>query len=52
MKAYIKKEKFEEFKDKYLDYDFTLAVNPSKGWVKEIDPMGLWVVVMKTQQQV
>lgn len=52
MKAYIKKGKFEEFKDKYLDYGFKLAINPSKGWVKEIDPMGLWVVVMKRTREV
>lgn len=52
MKAYIKKEKFDEFKNKYLDYGFTLAINPSKGWVKEIDPTGLWVVVMKRTREV
>ena len=52
MKAYIKKEKFEEFKNKYLYYGFKLAVNPSKGWVKEIDPTRLWVVVMKRTGEV
>lgn len=30
MKAYIKKERFDEFKRDYLDYGFTLAAKPEK----------------------
>lgn len=52
MKAYIKKEKFDEFKKDYLDYGFNLAAKPEKGWVKEIDPIGLWLVVMKRTREV
>ena len=29
MKAYIKKEKWEEFKKDYVNYSFTLALNPN-----------------------
>lgn len=52
MKAFIKKDRFVEFKKNYLDYGFTLAVNPDKGWVKTIDEDGLWVIVMKRTREV
>ena len=51
MKAYIKKERFDEFKRDYLDYGFTLAVKPEKGWVKVIDPQGLYVIVMRRTRE-
>lgn len=52
MKAYIKKEKFDEFKKDYLYYGFNLAAKPEKGWVKEIDPDGLYVIVMRRTREV
>jgi hypothetical protein len=52
MKAYIKKERFDEFKRDYLDYGFTLAAKPEKGWVKVIDPDGLYVIVMRRTREV
>lgn len=52
MKAYIKKERFEEFKKDYVNYGFTLAVNPEKGYVKTIDSSGLWVIVMRRTREV
>lgn len=52
MKAFIKKDRFIEFQKNYLDYGFTLAVNPDKGYVKTIDEDGLWVIVMKRTGEV
>ena len=52
MKAFIKKDRFTEFQKNYLDYGFTLAVNPDKGYVKTIDEDGLWVIVMKRTREV
>lgn len=52
MKAYIKKERFDEFKRDYLEYGFTLAAKPEKGWVKIIDPDGLYVIVMRRTREV
>lgn len=52
MKAYIKKERFDEFKRDYLDYGFTLAAKPEKGWVKVIDPNGLYIIVMRRTREV
>jgi len=52
MKAYIKKEKWEEFKYDYLKYGFTQAINPKAGYVKVIDkeyPMFV-AVIRKTRE--
>lgn len=37
MKAFIKKEKWEEFKKDYVKYGFSFAVFPDKFYTKPID---------------
>lgn len=50
MKAYIKKTRWKEFKEKYLDYDFTQAISP-KHYIRVVDKHGLLLVIDKKTRE-
>lgn len=50
MKAYIKKTKWQEFKDNYLDYGFTQAISP-KHYIRVIDKQGLFLTINKRTRE-
>jgi hypothetical protein len=50
MKAYIKKIKWQEFKENYLDYNFTQAISP-KHYIRVIDKHGLFLVINKITRE-
>lgn len=50
MKAFIKKEKCEEFKKDYVKYGFSFAVFPDKFYTKPIDRFLVILISRKTRE--
>lgn len=49
MDAFIKKERWQEFKKDYVDYGFTLAVNPNY-YIKPIDKNLLLIISRRNRR--
>ena len=45
MKAYIKKERFEEFKNRAEEFGYKFLPDYKNNFVKTIDVNGLWILV-------